>query len=70
MNDLSGRRAIFVYEATRLAARAANAPIVPDSWAEREPAFRAQFIEVIERQCGPQRSTSPEELHGSWMQSY
>ena len=70
MNDLSRRRAIFVYEAARLAASAANAPIVPDPWAMREPAFREQFIEVIERQCGPQRSTSPEELHGSWMQSY
>jgi hypothetical protein len=25
---------------------------------------------VIERQCGEQRSQSPEELHGSWMQAY
>ncbi len=27
-------------------------------------------LEVIERQSGPQRSKSPEELHGSWMQAY
>lgn len=25
---------------------------------------------MIERQCGPDRSASPEELHGSWMQAY
>ena len=64
------RRAEFVYNAARLAAVAADAPIVPVLWDEREPAFRAQFLEVIERQCGPQRSTSPEELHGSWVQAY
>ncbi len=48
----------------------ADAPIVPVPWKEREPAFQNQFLEVIERQCGPQRSSSPEELHGSWMQAY
>jgi len=64
------RRARFVYEGARIAAQAANAPIVPVSWDEREDAFKTQFLEVIERQCGPQRSTSPEELHGSWMQAY
>ena len=64
------RRSEFVYNAARLAAIAANAPIVPDVWDEREEAFRAQFIKVIERQCGPDRSSSPEELHGSWMQAY
>ncbi len=37
---------------------------------DREIAFQVQFIDVIERQCGLQRSQSPEELHGSWMQSY
>lgn len=68
--ELNERRAIFVYEGARLAARASGAPIVPVVWEEREGAFRAQFLEVIERQCGPQRSTSPEELHGSWMQAY
>lgn len=68
--DLTERRAQFVYDAARLAAAAANAPIVPVPWTEREDAFRKQFREVIERQCGPMRSASPEELHGSWMQAY
>ena len=63
-------RAEFVYDAARLAAVAAGAPIIPVLWAEREAAFKNQFLEVIERQCGPQRSTSPAELHGSWMQAY
>jgi hypothetical protein len=64
------RRAVFVYEAARFAAMAAEAPIVPAVWSEREEPFRAQFLKVIERQCGEQRSRSPEELHGSWMQAY
>jgi len=64
------RRAKFVYEGARIAAEAANAPIVPVPWEYREEAFINQFLDVIERQCGPQRSTSPEELHGSWMQAY
>lgn len=67
---LSERRAEFVYDGARLAARAANAPIVPVPWAEREQDFKDQFLQVIDRQCGPQRSSSPEELHGSWMQAY
>ena len=68
--DLTEHRAEFVYNAARLAAIAAQAPIVPVLWNEREAAFRNQFLEVIERQCGEHRSNSPEELHGSWMQSY
>lgn len=64
------RRAIFVYEGAILAAVAAHAPIVPEFWPDREVEFRQQFMEVIERQCGDQRSSSPEELHGSWMQAY
>ena len=70
MKALIGRQAEFVYEAARLAAEAAKAPVVPDHWADREDAFRDQFLEVIERQCGPLHSNSPEELHGSWMQVY
>ena len=70
MNDLLERQAEFVYNAARLAAIAAQAPIIPVLWVEREDAFREQFLKVIERQCGPQRSNSPEELHGSWMQAY
>jgi hypothetical protein len=63
-------RAEFVYNAARLAAIGSNAPIVPVIWAEREQPFKDQFLKVIERQCGEQRSKSPEELHGSWMQAY
>lgn len=70
MPELIEHRAKFVYEAARLAAQAASAPIVPDEWEKREEPFKKQFCEVIERQCGEQRSKSPEELHGSWMQSY
>ncbi len=69
-DEVTARRAEFVYEAARLAAEAAEAPIVPAPWAEREEPFRRQFLEVIGRQCGDQRSRSPEELHGSWMQAY
>lgn len=68
--SLTERRAEFVYNAARLAALAANAPIVPVPWAQREQPFKDQFLHVIERQCGEQRSRSPEELHGSWMQAY
>jgi hypothetical protein len=70
MISLLERRAKFVYDCTRLGAIASNAPIVPVIWDEREPAFKDQFLKVIERQCGEQRSQSAEELHGSWMQSY
>ena len=69
-SNLNERKAEFVFNAARLAAIASGAPIVPVIWAEREQAFKDQFLDVIERQCGPQRSNSPEELHGSWMQAY
>ncbi len=70
MESLNTRRAEFVYNGARIAAIAAQAPIVPVQWSEREDAFKAQFLDVIERQTGEQRSRSPEELHGSWMQAY
>ena len=70
MIDLTERRAEFVYNAARLAARAAVAPIIPVLWDEREEPFKEQFRRVIDRQCNEQRSRSPEELHGSWMQAY
>ncbi len=70
MDNLNERRAEFVYNGARLAAIAAKAPIVPVQWSEREEPFKKQFLAVIERQCNSQRSMSPEELHGSWMQSY
>lgn len=68
--SLTERRAKFVYNGARIAAEAAKAPIVPVSWSERELSFKEQFLKVIQRQCGEQRSNSPEELHGSWMQAY
>ena len=69
-SGLARRRAQFVYDAARLAAAAAGAPVVPAPFAEREPEFVAQFHRIVEEQCGPNRSASPEELHGSWMQAY
>lgn len=70
MESLIERRSRFVYDGARLAAIAAKAPIVPVPWDEREESFKTQFRDVIDRQCGEFRSQSPEELHGSWMQSY
>lgn len=70
MSNINERRAEFVYNGARIAAIAAQAPIIPVQWSEREEAFKAQFLKVIERQCRDQRSNSPEELHGSWMQAY
>ena len=64
MSDVTKWRAEFVYEAARLQALAVSAPVVPEPWAARDEKFRAQFLEVIERQMGPMRSGSPAEL--SW----
>ena len=63
---LTERRAEFVYNAARLAAEGANAPIIPVLWGEREPAFKEQFLKVTERQCGEQRSklSGKLRLHG------
>lgn len=69
-SDLLERRSEFVYNGARLAAEAAQAPIVPVPWDEREEPFKVQFREVIKRQCGDLRSRSPEKLHGGWMQAY
>ena len=69
-DPVTRRRAKFVYEAARLAAIAAHAPIIPAPWAEREEPFRLQFLNVIDRQCGPDRSDSPEELHEDWVRAY
>ncbi len=70
MTDLTERRAEFVYEAARIQAMVVDAPVVPEMWGDRESDFRAQFLSVIERQCGLMRSSSPAELHGSWVQAY
>ncbi len=68
--SLTERRSEFVYEGARIAAIAAGAPIVPDPWSQREDEFKNQFLEVIDLQCGLDRSTSPEELHGTWVKAY
>lgn len=70
MSDLIERRSKFVYDGARLAAIAAKAPVIPVPWDDREEPFRKQFRNVIEKQCGPDRSNSPEELHNSWMDAY
>lgn len=67
---LAERRAIFVYEAARMQAEAVDAPIVPERWSMRDKAFRAQFLDVIEMMCGPDRKSSPEELHDDWVMAY
>lgn len=69
-NTLTERRAWFIYEAARLQAIAVSAPVVPEPWETRPKDFRKQMREVIERQMGPMRSGSPEELHGGWVQAY
>src|SRR6516165_4297801 len=63
-------RARFVYEAARLQAIAVAAPVVPEPWDEREEAFRAQFLDVIEMMCGSDRKSSPAELHDDWVLAY
>lgn len=68
--SLTERRAIFVYEGARLQAMAVDAPIVPEIWDEREPAFQAQFCNVIDMMCSDQRKSSPEELHDDWVVAY
>lgn len=70
MTSLIERRAAFVYDAARLAAIAAGAPVIPLRWLSREDAFKLQFLEVIERQCGENRSCSAKKLHEDWMQAY
>lgn len=68
--DLLLRRAQFVYEGARLQAMAVDAPVVPEPWDERELDFKAQFLNIIDRQMGEMRSGSPAELHGGWVQAY
>jgi hypothetical protein len=69
-DTLTERRAIFIYEAARMQADAVNATIVPEPWHERDEKFRTQFLSVIDMMCGPDRKSSPEELHDDWTQAY
>jgi hypothetical protein len=68
--DLTERRAVFIYEGARMQAAAVDAPIIPEPWANRDEAFKAQFRPVIEMMCSPERKTSPEELHDDWVRAY
>jgi len=65
MNDVTERRAKFVYDGARSAAEATNVSVIPAPWEERKEEFKAQFRGAIERQL-----YSPEDLQDSWMQSY
>ena len=68
--NLNYRRAKFIYEGARIAAIAAEAPIVPEPYDDREDAFQEQFEKVIERQMGPDRSSDAAQLHQDWMDAY
>ena len=67
---LNERRAWFVYEAARLAAFAAKSPVIPEPWELRDEAFRSQFLEVIEKQCGSEHTDDPKKLHDEWVEAY
>jgi len=67
---LRERRAWFVYEAARIENRASGRPINPESWEKRDGAFRYNMIAAVAKQCGPQRSESPSQLHDAWMKAY
>lgn len=67
------RRGRFIYEAARLQAIAAGAPVVPEPYelrAERDPAFIRQFERTVARQCSPARVENPEQLHDEWVRAY
>lgn len=70
MNLLTERRAVFVYEAARLQAIATDAPVIPEPWSERDVLFRAQFLRIIDQECGPDRIADPRKLHESWVKAY
>ncbi len=70
MSTLTERRAEFVYNAARIAAIAAEAPVIPIVWDLREGPFKDQFLDVIEKQCGDDRCTSPRTLHADWVGAY
>jgi len=71
LNELSIRRAIFIYESCRLEAIGSNRPIVPETWNNRDQLFKIQFIKTIERLCDNNAPpTTPEAEHDSWMKAY
>lgn len=68
--SLTRRRAVMVYEMARMQAAAVDAPVVPEPFDTRDDAFKDQFYEVIDMMCGPDRKSSPEELHNDWWGKY
>jgi hypothetical protein len=70
LTTLTERRAKFVYDAARLAAEAAEAPVIPELWDNYGTAFKLQFLTVIEQQTGRKRKTSPKKLHDDWVEAY
>ncbi|WP_109562190.1 RyR domain-containing protein [Mycobacteroides abscessus] len=68
--SLDERQAIFVYETARHQAAAAEAPIVPAPWTQRDLAFRQQFRDAIAAMTGPSRISDPEEVHDMWWRAY
>lgn len=64
------RRAEFIYNAARLAAIAADCPVIPVPWDERESAFQDQFVQVIKKECSRERCSDPKKLHEDWVVAY
>ena len=67
---LAERRAWFVYEAARLENSAANRPINPERWDDRDLDFRRNMIRAVAKQCGTGALNSPAQLHERWVQAY
>lgn len=66
------RRAIFIYEGTRIHATALRCPVIPAPWIEREQDFRAQFVGLVTRLCSgilDSRKNS-KAAHDSWVKKY
>lgn len=73
MNDLDYRRARFVYEACRLAAIAAKAPVIPRPFEERGKEFAEELIKMVNRQSKMQSEAVLVEavrIHDEWWESY
>ena len=59
----------WIYEAARLEAMASHRRIVPETWAQRDEAFRAQMTAYVESLRGKPLPT-PEAAHDSWWRKY
>ena len=68
--NLQERRAWFVYEAARLENLAAERPINPEPWHQRDLAFRRNMVRAVTLQCGRRRLTSSKALHDAWVEAY